>query len=495
MTTRFSQILIGIFTLCALMGGAHAVSAQAAAEPQPQPQPQPHQPQPQPATAAEATSPPVRRIAGYRGIWFDLGQRSEYGSKYSGGLGTYTAKHHPLAVYAPEVEKTFFVYGGTTERDARHLLAMVAYFDHRTGQVPRPVVVHDKEGVNDPHDNPSIQLDDEGHIWVFVSGRGRGRPGFKYRSLAPWSIDGFERISEEEFTYPQPWRLGGRGFLHLFTRYTAGRELYWNTSDASGRDWTDPQKLAAMGGHYQVSNERDGQVITAFNMHPGGNVDRRTNLYFVQTHDGGATWRTAAGAPVQTPLTDPRGPALVRDYQSEGRLVYVKDIGFDADGRPVVLYLTSAHHQPGPGGDPRVWTLAHWTGAGWEFREITRSTHNYDMGSLYIESDGRWRVIAPTEPGPQRHGAGGEMALWLSDDAGRTWAKGRDITADSPRNHGYARRPVGAHPDFYAFWADGDPDQISESVLYFTNQAGDQVWRLPYEMEGDFAAPLACPTP
>ena len=36
-----------------------------------------------------------RNIPGYRGIWFDLGQRSAHGSKYSGGLGTYTAKHWP----------------------------------------------------------------------------------------------------------------------------------------------------------------------------------------------------------------------------------------------------------------------------------------------------------------------------------------------------------------------------------------------------------------
>ena len=108
------------------------------------------------------------RIAGYRGIWFTLtefygrGENGEtyakasrtpvfpYGDKYSGGLGTYTAKHTPLAVYRPEVEKTFFVYGGTTKSDECHLLCMVSYYDHRTQTVPRPVVVHDKQGVNDP---------------------------------------------------------------------------------------------------------------------------------------------------------------------------------------------------------------------------------------------------------------------------------------------------------------------------------------------------------
>jgi hypothetical protein len=31
-----------------------------------------------------------KKDSGYCGIWFTLGQFSEYGDKYSGGLGTYT---------------------------------------------------------------------------------------------------------------------------------------------------------------------------------------------------------------------------------------------------------------------------------------------------------------------------------------------------------------------------------------------------------------------
>ncbi len=439
----------------------------------------------------DAAADKPRTIDGYRGIWFDLGQRSEYGSKYSGGLGTYTAKHRPLAVYAPSVQKTFFVYGGTTDRNERHLLAMVSYYDHRNKCVPKPVVVHDKNGVNDPHDNPSINIDDQGYIWIFVSGRGRTRPGFVYRSLKPYNIEGFEQLSEEEFTYPQPWWIEDVGFIHLFTRYTNGRELYWNTSDASGKSWSQPKKLAGMGGHYQISDEYRGKIITAFNMHPNGNVDRRTNLYFLLTDDRGMTWKTVEGAIVQTPLTDPKCAALIRDYQSEGKLVYLKDIGFNGEGRPVILFLTSQHYQPGPSGDPRVWTIAQWTGTQWIFREVTRSTHNYDMGSLYIEPDGIWSIIAPTDPGPQYHGAGGEMVLWNSNDQGQTWTQTRKITRDSLLNHAYARRPRNAHPDFYAFWADGNPDMMSESRLYFTNNTGDQVWRLPYTMQEEYVSPEA----
>lgn len=427
---------------------------------------------------------------GYKGIWFTLGQKCEYGDKYSGGLGTYTAKHIPLAVYAPEVDKTFFVYGGTTGPEARHLLIMASYYDHKTGTVPRPTVVHDKEGVNDPHDNGSILVDEEGYIWVFVSGRGRKRMGFKYRSTEPYSIDAFERITEEEMTYPQPWLIPGRGILHCFTKYTKGRELYWETSP-DGRTWSEDRKLAGMGGHYQITREQNGRVIAAFNYHPGGTPDTRTNIYFVQTSDFGETWRTASGEVLQTPLVDVHNPALVRDYEAEGRLVYIKDVNFDANGNPVILAITSANYQPGPIGDPRIWTLVRWTGSEWTFTEITRSDHNYDMGSLYVEPEGTWRIIAPTEPGPQKWGTGGEMVLWLSKDAGDTWEKVRDITKNSPRNHAYARRPVNAHPDFYAFWADGNPDAFSESHLYFTNKNGDQVWELPYAMTEDEVKPKA----
>lgn len=444
------------------------------------------------AGCAIASPEPIssaRTIDGYKGIWFELGQRSEHGDKYAGGLGTYTAKHAPLAIYAPAVEKTFFVYGGTTGPGDRHLLAMASYYDHRTQKVPRPVVVHDKGGVDDPHDNPSLQIDEGGRLWVFVSGRGKKRPGYIYRSRLPYDIGSFERVVESEFTYPQPWWVKGRGALLLLTKYTKGRELYWRVSDPSGQTWAGDRKLAAMGGHYQVSGERDGKVITAFNMHPGGVVDRRTNLYFVQTDDFGKTWRTVTGDVIQTPITDRNSPALVHDYRADKRLVYLKDIGFDAKGNPVILYLTSSHHQPGPKGDPRTWTVAHWTGKAWAVHEITQSTHNYDMGSLYIEADGRWRIIAPTKAGPQPHGTGGELAVWISDDQGKTWKQSKQITTNSPRNHGYVRRPINAHADFYGFWADGNTDAISESHLYFTNKDASGVWSLPYKMDDAFASP------
>ena len=445
------------------------------------------------ASANGADTAAYPKADGFRGIWFGLGQRSEHGDKYSGGLGTYTANHVPMALYVKSVNRTYFTWGGAPAADKRQLLILISYFDHCTGLAARPVVVMDKSPVDDPHDNASLSIDDEGHLWVFVSGRNVKRLGSMFRSKRPHTIDDWERLPDSEFTYPQPWHFEGKGFFHTYTRYTRGRELYFRTSK-DGREWSKETKLAGIGGHYQTSEKSGERILTAFNRHPKGNVDLRTDLYYLETPDMGKTWTTADGTQIALPLTQEDNPARIRNYSSnkdsaDNAMVYIHDVTTDAGGRPVILYLTSKHHQPGPQGDPRTWRIAHWTGKSWLFHAITTSTHNYDTGSLHIGEDGMWKVLGPTGTGPQARGAGGEIELWTSTDQGVTWKKTRALTSKSPRNHSYARRPHNAHPDFYCYWADGDADKLSASHLYFTNKAGDKVWHLPYTMSGDFAAP------
>lgn len=422
---------------------------------------------------------------GYRGIWYTLGWKFEYGDKYSGGLGTYTANHVPMAVYAPEVDKTFFTYGGAPDKDRRELEIMVGDYDHAKNEAGRPVRVHADPGVDDPHDNASLQIDPSGHIWVFKSGRGTKRPGVIYRSARPFDISRFEKVTENEMAYPQPWWIKDAGFFYLFTKYTAGRELYWKTSP-DGRAWSGDHKLAGFGGHYQVSGEHHGKVATFFNYHPGGDVDKRTNLYYAQTTDRGKTWTTADGRVLELPLQTVDNPALVRNLEAEGRTMYTCDLNFDRKGNPVLLYIAAGKGEPGPKGDPREWTVAHWTGSEWTHRVITKSSHNYDMGSIYVNGP-EWHVIGPTEKGPQDWGAGGEMALWISSDEGKTWRKERQFTRHSKFNHSYARRPLRAKEPFLAFWADGDADALSASHLYFSD--GARVWQLPYTMKKESAAP------
>jgi len=441
---------------------------------------------------------------GYRGIWHgQTPTRDEYAYKYSGGLGTYPHQHRPFAVYRPEVHRTFFVWGGapvdswTRPRNESfgegQLLHMVSYYDHATGRVPRPTILLDK-WCSDPHDNPVLSIDEAGHLWVFSPSHGSGTtPSFIHRSVRPYDIDRFEMVEESLYAYPQPWHVPGEGFVLLHTLYQKGRALHVRRSDAEGRRWTEPAPLAKIAqGSYQTSALRpDGRAVgTAFNYHPPvGGLEARTNLYYMESHDLGRTWQTADGRPVPVPLTEPRNPALVHEYEAEGRKVYLKDFTFDGDGRPVILYLTSGGHEPGPKNDPRIWKTARWTGREWVRRDFTRSDNNYDMGQLSIEAPDLWRVIAPTETGAQPFNPGGEVALWLSRDQGLTWKRERMLTQGSRYNHTFVRRPANAHPDFYAFWADGDARRPSASRLYFSNRDGTEVRVLPEQMTADAAVP------
>jgi hypothetical protein len=443
-----------------------------------------------------------RAANGYRGIWYHIGStKDEFKYKYSGGLGTYCDCHYPQAIYCPQVKKTFFCYGGAPEDDSSRLLHLVSYYDHETGTVPQPTFLLDKQ-TNDAHDNPVISVDGDGHIWIFSTSHGRSRPSFVHRSKRPYDVSEFKlvpamrvvgstKIPFDNFSYVQTFYDRSFGFTNFFTRYRdpAIRTTFVITS-VDGIEWSEATRLAAMEeGQYQVSAVGHGKIGTYFNMHPNGKgVDWRTNLYYMESFDQGKTWQTVDGKPIAVPLIEANNLALVHDYQAEGLLVYLKDLCFDSNGHPVIAYLTSKGHEPGMANDPRTLRVLRWTGRAWEDHPITTTDHNYDSLALYLESDHLWRAIGPTEPGPQPFGTGGEMVMWTSSDHGTRWSKEGQLTWGSKRNHTYARRPLNAHPDFYALWADGNARKPSESWLYFCNQKGD-VYRLPRTMDGATAKP------
>lgn len=447
-----------------------------------------------PLSAQTATQPALlinRPDNGYRGIWY-MNQPSgdEYVYKYSGGLGTYCANHIPHAWYSPECNKTFFTYGGAAEGDNTRLIHMVSYYDHATHQVPRPTILLDKK-TSDAHDNPVLNLDEHGHIWIFSSSHGTSRPSYISRSRKPHSIEAFDLVWTGNFSYPQPWYMPGRGFLFMHTYYDKGRTICMMTSP-DGVTWSPRRLLSRIQeGHYQVSRPLPGgRIGTFFNHHPAGKgLNWRTNLYYMESDDFGETWKSADGRPLAIPLTDVHNPALVHDYESQKLLVYTLDLAHDRQGRPVLLYITSGGYESGPKNMPRTWTTARWSGSQWEIRggQIV-SDSNYDMGSLHVEQDDLWRIIGPTQTGPQAYNPGGEVALWTSRNQGLNWTLTRQMTAGSRYNHTYIRRPVNAHPDFYAFWADGHARQPSDSRLYFCNHEGD-VFMLPPKMSREFAEP------
>ena len=430
---------------------------------------------------------------GYRGLWYGqtpLGR--PYHWKYSGGLGTYPAQQGPQAVYAAAVDKTFFCWGGTPA-DAPHrhdstarpiapgaLLQCVGVYDHATGRFGEPIVVFDK-WCDDPHDNPVIQLDAGGHLWLFSPSHGHvTTPSFVHRTTRPHDVSRWQTVAADmNFAYPQPHydlRDPGRGFLLLHTSYADGHRRLATTRSADGRSWSPPQLLAhAERGHYQLSHyDADrGTIWTTFDYHPPeGGLDRRSNLYVLRSDDWGGTWQTAGGEDVATPVTSAASPALVLDTAADGLLCYQKSLIVDAAGRPMVLYSTSRGPEPGPDAGPHRWWLARMTPGGWRQHVITDSDHNYDYGTLRLGTtpDGGERIelIGATEPGPQPHAAGGRIAEWHSDDGGVTWRRDRVLTpASAEVNHNFPRRPLHGVPGFQAFWCDGHGYFASSSSLWF----------------------------
>jgi hypothetical protein len=374
------------------------------------------------------------------------------------------------------------------------LLHEVSYYDHQTGEIANPTVILDKK-TTDAHDNPVISMDEKGYIWVFSTAHGINRPSYISRSQKPYDISKFELIHPTEivegkevpfknFSYFQVWHVKGNGFIALFTKYkNQHRVIGFNTSK-DGMKWGEWQVIAHIqNGHYQISAENKKNISVAFNYHPqNGGLNYRTNLYYLQTPDWGKNWDNARGEKVDIPLTEVKNKALIRDFESEGLKCYMKDLNFDRKGNPIIMVISSKGYESGPENGPRKWEIFHYTGMKWENHIVTSSDNNYDMGSIYVDSEKYWEIIGPTETGPQPYNPGGEVALWVSRDSGISWQKQKQLTRNSPMNHTYVRRPVHAQPGFYALWADGHGRKPSESNIYFCNKKGD-VFKLPREIK------------
>lgn len=444
----------------------------------------------------------MQKANGFKGIWYmNQPSNDEYVYKYSGGLATYCAKHQPFGVYSKKVDKTFFCFGGTDNENST-LLHCVSYFDHKTGKVANPTIVIDKQTI-DAHDNPVISMDDKGYIWLFSNSHGIARPSYIYKSTQAYSIDKFEQVKAtilvdgkeepfDNFSYFQVWHIKNKGFFAFYTKYQksfGSRYTGFNFSK-DGVHWGEFQLIGAVDeGHYQISGNFKNKIAVAFNYHPKGKgLNYRTNLYYIESNNFGKTWTTAEGQKVNLPFTHPENPAKVYDFESEGLNCYMKDLNYDKKGNPIAMVVSSKGHQSGPENNPRTWGIFHYKN-GWQQKKVTTSDNNYDTGSIYINSNKSWTVIAPTETGQQPYNPGGEIAIWKSEDEGTSWKKEKQMTRDSERNHGYVRRPVNAQNDFYGIWADGHGRKPSESYLYFCDSEGN-VFQLPRKTEEAFITPV-----
>lgn len=487
----------------------------------------------------------VNSGSGFQGIWYEnkggMSSAAEalYHNKYGGGMATYPQQHAPMAVYSAEANKTFFTFNyNVSTTGGQRVGHAISYYDHETGLVARPQIWQDK-GTSDAHDTVVLSIDDAGYLYMFSMTHGETRRSFIRRSANPYDIsstpDGLLSLNNDadkgvfgalpgdsantvRFSYASAWHVSNAAadekFLMLYTRYqndngtgAGGNRDLFTTTSVDADVWTSARGIAQIEqGQYQTSwiKPDKASVGTIFNVHPSGvtgtPLNARTDLYYMETHDQGGTWQTIDGVTLVDNRTESNpllsrpdnpalhGAALVYDA-APGERVYLKDVNYDAAGNPIVLFLTASTHDPGPLPDDTDRTVhtAYWKDGSWNINQVTTTDHNYDYGMLNVDSEGNWNILAPFIDGPQVWGTGGEIGMWTSSDEGNTWTL-KQLTTGSEYNHSYVQRAVDAHDDFYGYWSYADAFDPSEVHIYFANSNGD-VYRLPFEMEGDFAVP------
>jgi hypothetical protein len=454
-----------------------------------------------------------KKVNGFNGISFGTGQTiwvdidsdglSDSIVKYSGNLSTYTAKHSPSAVrkglftyftFSGEVPYDEFEAGnskiGTTlvsgcDNEGSILFFnrygtspalgfYVSRYNHITGRVAKPVLVHMK-CTNDPHDNAVINVDASGYVNVLVSGRGTIRGNFIFRSAKVDSIDGFIDVTPamdnyldyfndiagaagigrpfvgdayRGINYPKMFWVDepngqSLGYFRLiYTIYCGARrspitcagtrQLYtarMHVEDNSA-SIQDIKPLAAYKGHYAVAHGRGQDIVVAFNLHLDDNIDNRSNLYYMHSVDGGETWLNSRNEVLTLPLVSPTDldRVAVREYYepdyegSVNQRIYVKDVNFVGDGlnkMPTILYVgsLSADHFPSKNADHFL-AKERWTGNSWIQTRLTDAVdHNYSSGMLF-RADDHYRIFYPHTDEPKNNALAGGAVAYLDTGTG-----------------------------------------------------------------------------
>lgn len=248
--------------------------------------------------------------------WWGLPQVLDGVPKYSGTVGTYTAKHIPSAVSCGL--GGWAVYSNTNNDRLE-----VRSLDMDTGD---NFLIH-RFNSDDPHHNGAIQcLDDK---LVVIAAAVGDEYGYTYEST---NGEDWLQIEKHREAYPQ-MHLVGDDLVYLFSMYTRNEE-----ADPSINKFTrtiysscnDEPVISEIGvGNYSLSYYDGEKLHIVYNKHPNGNVDKRYGLFQKSSYDG-CKWSE------ETVWLDTDG------------LVYLKDIN-EVNGEITALVTLSTSYIPTQG--------------------------------------------------------------------------------------------------------------------------------------------------
>ncbi len=437
------------------------------------------QPQSRPSEAVLAPN------GDFKGVWYGCGTANTLPGHtyvYSGGKATYSAWHRPMAVYARQVDKTFFVFGTPDNSPA------ISSYDHKTGAFAEPVVLGRNIDGN-AHRNPTLLIDEQGFIYVF---RGySGMPTSAIRSAGPYDIRQWTPRtnveSDNASSYPQPWQLRSG---EIFVSYRRRPGWSYRISSDGASHWQPTVNLIRNddGQIYAITVAETGAYPrklhiawsrlgggTAAEIHTKHLWARRYNVYYARSDDGGRTWCRSDGSPYNLPITEATAEKL---YDCGPHGVWLEDIQLDSKGRPYVLFIdadVATYHSR--------WKLAKQAQGRWVIADITTSDHMYDGGALLMLADNDLRIYAPTTPTQPAYD-GGEIEEWASADEGLTWKNTRRLTDGSEYSHNHVKTVLHheqGNGAFRVFWSYGDatyPPTCRDVFLYYFGDGMNQGKRI-----------------
>jgi len=421
----------------------------------------------------------------FRGVWYCCGTANTLPGRkyvYGGAKATYSAWHRPMAVYARQVDRTFFVFGTPGNCPA------ISYYDHKKRAFAEPVILGRNIDGN-AHRNPTILIDEAGYIHVF-RGYG-GMPVHVTRSGAPFDITRWTPRTAVETdkasSYPQPWQLESG---EIFVSYRRAPGWSYRLSKDGGGSWEPTVNLLKVddGSIYAITTAETGRyprrLHIAWSRLGGGTPEevrtkhlwaRRYNVYYARSDDGGRTWRRSDGTGYTLPITE---PAAEKVYDCGQHGCWLKDIQLDSTGNPYIVFIDAdvATYRS-------AWKLAvHSTGA-WRIADVAVSDHMYDGGAMAILSDDDLRIYAPTTPSQPQYD-GGEIEEWRSVDGGKTWQNTAHVTTGSAYSHNHVKTVLHherGNGDFRVFWSYGDgryPPATRDVHLYYYGERMGQAKRI-----------------
>ncbi|GAM73848.1 hypothetical protein JCM19241_5044 [Vibrio ishigakensis] len=330
--------------------------------------------------------------------WYEIPQYYAGVPKYSGAFGTYTYKHIPVAVY--KNDKSYQVFSDNLDGNLKIYLRV---------DNSQPILIHTEYGYIDPHINASLNIDFDDNIWIYISARNNTVKGRIYKGNTK-NLH-FELVGETDAAYPQ-LHVSKGGLYELYSKYKFSsskfieREIWFRDKN---RNYN-----VVKGGHYQISTLHNGTLYTVYNNHPRGRSDERENLYGIKLTPEGQ-WHSFEDNKINIPALPDDNRLLLYNSSKSNKLVFLKDIIFDAEGNLRVLFIESDSQDPTIGKRK----LMEWTQNG--VIEVSSSGHNYNSAT-YIKGLDDLYLLNVTEGEPNY--TGGKLQLrklskdhWIIEDS------------------------------------------------------------------------------